>query len=106
MEECVFCSIVANKVPSKLKKETDNFIVFEDINPKADIHLLIIPKKHFVDISEIEDALWLEVRAIALQLRDEHNLSGFRLVNNFGTAQAVKHLHIHFLGGVDVDRNI
>lgn len=106
MDECIFCKITSQKIPSEIVKETSSFVVFKDLHPKADIHLLIVPKTHYNDIHEVTDGEWLEVKNIAIELGKQFNLKGFRLVNNAGEAAAVKHLHIHFLGEVDQQRQI
>jgi len=106
MDGCVFCKIVAKEIPADIVKETENFIVFKDLHPKADIHLLIVPKTHYNDIHTISDNEWEEIRDIAIHLGKEFKLNGFRLVNNAGKAAAVNHLHVHFLGEVDQEREI
>ena len=106
MSDCTFCKIVAGEIPSKVVKESDLLFVFENIKPKAKPHFLIIPKKHYKDISEVDDKTWIEIKKVALELQKEHKLKGFRLVNNFGTSQAVMHLHVHFLGGVELSREL
>jgi len=104
MPNCIFCKIVLREIPSLIVAETDQVLVFKDINPKASIHDLIIPKKHIQDIqalSKQDGALMGEIILMAQQLARE--LSGsqsFRLVSNNGPAvQLVSHLHFHFLAG-------
>jgi histidine triad (HIT) family protein len=106
MPDCIFCQIAKKKIPTKIEKQTSNLIVFKDINPQASVHLLIVPKKHIRDIGEVSDKLWLEIKKIALELAHEKKLTGFRLVTNMGSAAAVKHMHVHFLGGVDQQREV
>jgi len=104
-EECLFCQIVARKLPADIKYETDEIVVFRDINPVADTHLLIVPKKHIVSIADIktEDRNLLgEIMLVGQKLAKELNLDGgFRLVTNSGpdSGQLAQHLHFHFLGG-------
>ncbi len=104
MPNCIFCKIVLREIPSLIVAETDQVLVFKDINPKASIHDLIIPKKHISDIQSLskqDGALMGEIILMAQQLARE--LSGsqsFRLVSNNGPAvQLVSHLHFHFLAG-------
>lgn len=106
MDECIFCKVVSGEVSSQKEKETESLVVFKDINPKAPIHLLIVPKKHFLDISEANEDIWSQVREVALEIAKEKNLKGFRLVHNAGQAAAVKHMHVHFLGEVSQDREV
>lgn len=105
MNDCIFCKIVAGEIPSKKKYEDDEILIFEDIEPKAKIHLLCVPKEHFAYLSEADDAraalLGRTLQKIAslapLLGLDE----GYRLVVNQGenAGQTVKHLHIHIMGG-------
>ncbi len=106
MKDCVFCKIVSEEIPRDTQLETENLVVFKDIKPKAPVHLLIVPKKHVENISGIDDTIWVEIKNAALELAKKFNTSGFRLVNNSGDAQEVKHMHVHFLGEVGVDREL
>ena len=106
MKDCVFCKIVKGEIPSEKEMETDNLIVFKDIHPKAKIHLLIIPKDHIEDIRKDNGVIWASVGKIAIRLADRLGATGFRLVSNTGTAAEVKHMHIHFLGEVELDREL
>ena len=106
MDECLFCKIVNKETPKALEKETEDIIVFKDISPRAPIHLLLVPRKHYRDITEADGAIWSKIREIALQIAAEKNLKGFRLVHNAGDAAAVGHMHVHFLGEVAVDREV
>ena len=62
--------------------------------------------RHIKDISEVNNETWAEIKNVALELQKEYKLSGFRLVNNLGTSQSVKHLHVHFLGDADLEREL
>jgi len=106
MTDCVFCKIVKKEIPAAVEKETDDFLIFKDVNPKAPVHLLIIPKKHYRDALALPDNLWKDLRDIARELAKEKNLDGFRLVTNTGEAAAVNHMHMHFLGEVGKTREI
>ncbi len=106
MKDCVFCKIVKKEIPSQIEKETDNLIVFKDMSPKAPIHLLIVPKRHYKDITEADGDIWREIRDIANEIAKQKALVGFRLVHNAGEAAVVHHMHVHFLGPIAVDREI
>lgn len=106
MEDCVFCKIVKEEIPRTLEAESANLVVFKDIKPKAPIHLLIVSKKHIVDLYSTDDNMWLEVKELALELADKFKVSGFRIINNCKAAQEVKHFHVHFLGEVGADREL
>lgn len=104
MDNCLFCKIINREIPSNIIYETDTLVVFPDISPAADIHLLIVPKKHIKGIWEIreEDGNLLgEVYQIVNKLVAENNLSDdlYRVVVNGGKAQHIPHLHFHLLGG-------
>lgn len=86
--------------------ETENLLVIKDVNPKAAIHLLLIPKIHYRDIGEADGEIWKEVREAAISIAKEKNLSGYRLVHNAGDAAMVPHMHVHFLGEVSAEREV
>ena len=106
MEDCIFCKIVNKQIPATIEKETDEIVVFKDVNPRAPIHLLLVPRKHYRDITEADGQIWSKIREVALQIAEEKNLRGFRLVHNAGDAAAVAHMHVHFLGEVSKDREV
>jgi len=106
MKDCIFCKIIKKETDTKFEKETENFVVFRDINPQAPIHLLIVPKSHIQDITFMDDKLWKEVKDIAVMIAKSRSLTGFRLVHNAGDAAMVKHAHFHFLGEVSLDRAV
>ncbi len=106
MDDCIFCKIINGEVPTKIEFEDDNFIAFNDINPKAKLHILIIPKKHFDSISILrsDDFLMMgELFKVAQRIAAKKAIidSGYRLIINSGkdAGMAVKHLHLHLLGG-------
>lgn len=104
--DCIFCKIIAREVPADIIFEADNFWVIKDKYPNAPIHFLIIPKMHYDDMTQISDDLWIEIKHIIYRIKDDQKLSGFRIVTNAGESAAVKHLHIHFLGGIDSSRGV
>ena len=106
MEDCIFCRIVKKEVPAEIEMETETLLAFKDINPKAPVHLLLVPKKHYRDITEADGEIWKEVREVALLVAKEKNLKSFRLVHNAGEAAAIPHMHVHLLGEVSVEREV
>jgi histidine triad (HIT) family protein len=105
MDDCLFCKIVKKEIKSEIVFENDSVLIFKDINPKAPVHLLVIPKKHINDITEIDSLSSAEsgeilssISKIALELGLEKG--GFRVVTNTGAGagQSVSHLHFHILG--------
>lgn len=106
MNDCIFCKIIKKEVPSEIVWEKENFIVIKDINPKADLHLLIIPKKHISSILTLEEedkGLLSEMIFASRELAKRFDISknGYKLAVNVGRGggQIVEHLHIHFLAG-------
>src|SRR5512144_83966 len=105
MAECLFCRIVSKKVPAKFIYEDERIMAFEDINPQAPVHTLVIPKKHIsttLDIKEDDSALIGSLFRIAGQVAREKGIAerGFRLVSNTNpeAGQTVYHIHLHLLG--------
>ena len=99
MEDCVFCKIVKGELPSTKEYEDDNVVVFKNIKPSAEIHLLIVPKKHvatFMDLTNEMDSL---VHAAQQVIKDKDIGSGYKLVVNGGKYQEVPHFHLHLLAG-------
>ena len=106
MDNCLFCNIASGKIDSEMVYKDENLIAIKDVNPQAPTHLLIIPKKHFATLMDIEDSdkeLMGSVCTLAKSLARENDLeaSGFRLVLNCGSGagQSVFHIHFHLLGG-------
>ena len=102
MSDCLFCKILAGEIPAKKVAEGDGWFAFEDINPQASTHVLVIPKVHVANFTETHDvavqsAVWSGVQAVAAQ----RGLSDYRVVvnNGAGAGQTVFHLHVHVLGG-------
>lgn len=105
MTDCIFCKILAGDIPSDNVYEDDKVFVFRDINPKAQVHLLMIPREHIESLEELNeshDALIVHMMRLLPQLAREQGLDeGFRTILNTGKGggQEVFHLHIHLLGG-------
>jgi histidine triad (HIT) family protein len=106
MSDCLFCKIAEKKIPSKIVHEDDHCLAFDDINPQAPVHTLVIPKRHAASIAELTGAdagllghLMLTGAAVAKQKGIAE--CGYRLVLNTGRngGQTVFHLHFHLLGG-------
>lgn len=105
MDDCVFCKIIAGKIPTDKVYEDDSCIIIKDINPRAKIHLLLIPKSHYARLEEMSVSEAMELAFMLNKLaamKDSLGLEkGYRLVINQGEngRQEVQHLHIHILGG-------
>ncbi|HQR39793.1 MAG TPA: histidine triad nucleotide-binding protein [Blastocatellia bacterium] len=105
-DDCLFCKIVAGDVPATLVHSDDKAIAFEDINPQAPHHVLIVPREHMDslnDVSKGDETLVGHLFRIAAQIADQRGIGegGFRTVINTGSeaGQSVPHLHVHLLGG-------
>ena len=105
MTNCLFCKIVAQEIPSEKVLENSDFLAFRDIDPKAPVHVLVIPKKHFEDIVELsksDNELSAGLMKFATEVAEVEKLKqGFRIVLNTGPdgGQSVQHVHAHVLGG-------
>jgi len=102
--DCLFCKIGGKKIPADIVYESDGFLAFKDIKPKADFHILIIPKKHIESIKEIQDQdkeLIGEMFLFVKKVCQKNNLKGYKIVINVGRqgGQFVDHLHLHLLAG-------
>ena len=103
--DCLFCRIVRSEIPAKKVYEDEETFVFEDIKPQAPTHVLIIPKRHIVDVKEAkkEDAEIIgKLHLVAAKIARDRNIEdGYRTVFNVGpgAGQSVFHLHLHLLGG-------
>jgi len=103
--DCLFCRLIRGEIPAKKVFEDKETFVFEDINPQAPTHVLIIPKKHIVDLKEAkpEDAEIIgKLHLVAAQIARSRKIeNGYRTVLNVGpgAGQSVFHLHLHLLGG-------
>jgi histidine triad (HIT) family protein len=106
VSDCIFCRIVDNTIPARKVYEDDQCLAFEDINPQAPVHLLVIPKRHLSsleDVRETDTALIGHLMMICAKMANGRKIggSGYRVVANTGpqAGQSVFHLHFHLLGG-------
>lgn len=114
MNDCIFCMIINNKIPSKKVYENEKVLAFEDIAPQAPIHVIIIPKVHVLesieDITKENVSIISEIMLAAKKVAKIKGVSqnGYRLINNCGkgAGQTVNHLHFHFIAGKDLGEKI
>jgi histidine triad (HIT) family protein len=103
MSDCIFCKIVTGEIPSKKVFENDRMLAFEDINPKAPTHVLLIPKKHIENLNDAQadPAIVGEIVTQSASLARKLGITDYRLVANNGreAGQIVFHLHFHFMAG-------
>ena len=105
MNDCLFCKIISGEIPSKTVSEDEHTYAFEDVDPKAPTHVLIVPKKHLRGLKEAgaDDAEIIgRCHLMAAQIARERKIEdSYRTVLNVGpgSGQSVFHLHVHLLGG-------
>jgi histidine triad (HIT) family protein len=106
MIDCIFCKIANHAIPSKMVYEDDHVFVFDDINPQAPVHSLVIPKRHVASVQELGESDQALIGRLLLACTKVAKMKGlaepgYRLVANTGKdgGQTVFHLHFHVLGG-------
>ena len=106
MADCLFCKIIAGEIPATLVYEDDELVAFQDINPQAPTHVLVVPRRHIASLNELtgdDNAIVgaMVARAAALAREAGHAESGYRTVFNCNDdgGQTVFHIHLHLLGG-------
>jgi histidine triad (HIT) family protein len=106
VSDCLFCRIIKGEVKGNIVYQDNSVVAFKDINPKAPVHLLIVPRKHIatvLDLQQEDQGLIGDIFAAANQLARDQGISkdGFRIVINCGpgAGQTVFHLHFHLMGG-------
>ena len=102
MQDCIFCKIINGDFGTEFVLENEYAVVFKDINPKADTHLLVVPRQHVESLNELDDEvtlgkLMMTVKEVTKQL----GIKSFKTIINTGAevGQTVFHLHIHILAG-------
>ena len=111
---CLFCDIVEGKIPSTKVYENDHVLCFNDINPVAPVHVLVVPKKHFANMNELasdpEGALYSAeiTKAVAEVAKIKGIEDACRTINNCGegAGQTVMHVHFHVIGGVELTEKL
>ena len=113
MQDCIFCKIIKGEIPSSKVYEDEEILAFNDINPAAPIHVLVIPKKHITSLAEMEDGdekivgkIYKVINEIAEKQGFKQN--GYRVIVNCGKdgGQEVEHLHFHVLAGKKLGEKI
>lgn len=103
MEDCIFCKIVNGDFNTEFVYENEYVVVFKDINPKAPVHLLVVPKVHVASLNELEDKnLMSELLLAVKETTKKVGLKSYKTLINTGkeAGQEVFHLHVHILGDV------
>lgn len=108
--DCLFCKIIAGDIPSYTVYEDDVVKCFLDINPDSNGHTLIIPKKHYLNLSEIDNETLMHIMDVARNLKklleEKLNIDGLTLIQNNGDVQEVKHFHLHLKPYYNKPQNI
>lgn len=102
--DCIFCKIINREVKSNIVFENDDIMAFNDLNPQAPTHILIVPKKHIsslIESTEKDIEILGKISFAAKLIAEKLKITDFRLVNNCGkkAGQSVFHIHFHFLAG-------
>lgn len=109
--DCLFCKIIAGEIPSNKVYEDDKILCFKDINPQAEVHALVVPKKHIACANEINEENSETVAYIFEKIPEIAKLLGvsdYRIINNCGegAGQTVMHLHFHILSGSNLGERL
>lgn len=100
---CLFCKIINKEIPSNVILENENFLAFHDINPKAPVHILAIPKVHVDSFHEVSPKIMAGMTEFIQEIAQALGIdkTGYRVITNIGEngGQEVQHLHFHILGG-------
>lgn len=102
MSDCIFCKIINGDFGTEFVYEDENAVVFKDINPKANIHLLVVPRVHVESLNELDNEKLLgKLMMIVKKVTKQLDIKSYRTVINTGkeAGQEVFHLHIHILSG-------
>lgn len=106
MEDCLFCKIIKGEIPSTKVYEDEDILAFNDINPAAPIHILVIPKKHIESLAHMQkedEAIVGKIYGVINKIAEEKGFkeNGYRVIVNCGkdAGQEVMHLHFHVLAG-------
>lgn len=104
-DECVFCKIVKGELPSKKVYEDEEILGIMDIDPFCDGHVLLIPKKHYIDMMDLPENVLARMNTISKDLvkkmMTKFNEKGMTISYNYGDKQVVKHFHLHLLPNID-----
>jgi histidine triad (HIT) family protein len=106
MSDCLFCKIVSGDIPASVVHSSERLVAFRDIDPKAPVHILVVPREHLASLDAADErhrSLLGEILLLARRLARDEGVAGrgYRTVINTGVegGQSVHHLHLHLLGG-------
>lgn len=112
MNDCIFCKIANGEIPTTKVYEDESVVAFNDLNPQAPIHILVIPKKHYSNVLDVEkndniiSKIYNAINIISEQQGFKED--GFRVINNCGenAGQTVMHMHFHIIAGKKLGEGI
>ena len=107
MSDCLFCKIISGEIPSSKVYEDDVCLAFNDIDPQAPVHFLVIPKAHISSVAEVTEEnadVVAHIFEVIAKIAKEKGIESYRVVSNIGeqAGQSVHHLHFHVLAGRDM----
>ena len=102
MNDCIFCKLANGEIPTKMVYQDDVVAVFMDANPNTNGHMLVVPRKHVVDFTEIDDETLVHIHKLIKEklqpmVYEKLGACGLKIVNNYGSEQQVKHYHVHVI---------
>lgn len=112
MSDCIFCKIANGEIPSTIVYEDEYVTAFKDLNPQAPIHILVVPKKHYDNVLEVEenDNIISKIYEAINKIAEKEGFAkeGFRVINNCGenAGQTVMHMHFHIIAGKKLGEGI
>ena len=101
MKDCIFCKIRDREIAKEFEYQDEHIMIFPDINPAKEVHILVVPKKHIGDFLDLKDEFLLSAIKKGLDMMVKDNKlenAGYRVLVNGGGAQILEHLHFHLLG--------
>ena len=99
--DCIFCKIVNKEIPAELVYEDDYTVAFNDLNPQAPIHILVVPKKHYNSMNEVDEQGFTHIFSAVPKVMKKLGIKEYRTVVNTGESagQTVFHIHVHVMAG-------
>jgi len=101
-QECTFCKIINKEIPTEFVYEDEEISVFADINPKADVHLLVVPRDHIKSLLDVQDnqyqVLTKMIKVVQRLVEKQKLQGGYQVLINGGHYQHIPHIHLHLLG--------
>ncbi len=106
MNDCIFCQVIAGKLPGNFVYKDSDVVVIKDIHPSAPVHLLAISTQHITEIVDADETLVAKLFRVIKKVIQEQKIVGYRLVTNGKGAALINHLHVHILGGIEKMRKL